>query len=143
MRQETRRQGIISNAQFSSLSPGLLVSLSDVSLSPCLPLARIAIQHQEQGMSARAMKWASAVSTRGETEAALDEVFEQVNAGLNGATPDVAFVFVSPQHKPRYETVNSALVHELRPKHILGCSGGGIIGGAREIEQAPALSLTA
>lgn len=82
------------------------------------------------------MRWASAISDRSGAEA-LDEVLAAVRSRL--ATIDLALVFASPALAravaPRLADLGAATV--------IGCSGGGIIGDAREIEDRPALSLTA
>jgi small ligand-binding sensory domain FIST len=36
-----------------------------------------------------------------------------------------------------------ALAETLLPEHVVGCSAGGIIGAGREVEERPALSITA
>ena len=56
--------------------------------------------------------------------------------------PDVIFVFSSIHHVAYWSL---SVVHWGRFPHarILGCSGGGVIGGGYEIEQTPALSMTA
>src|SRR3982750_1637816 len=90
-----------------------------------------------------AMKWASAVSTETTTEDALKDVCAQISSELKGARPDVAFVFASREHRADYSRVPASIAKRLNPNHVLGCSGGGIIGAAREFERTPALSVTA
>jgi small ligand-binding sensory domain FIST len=88
------------------------------------------------------MKWASTASTK----PALDEAIEEVVGRVRGELPegiDFAVVFVSPHHGARYVEMSTALRSRLRPRVLIGCSAGGVIGGGREIEEAPGLSLTA
>jgi small ligand-binding sensory domain FIST len=89
------------------------------------------------------MIWASAVSKELETGEALDEAILKIKAGLKGRNPDALFLFVSPHHSDAYDLILERLNEELSPKHLIGCSGGGVIGGGREVEDNPGLSLTA
>jgi small ligand-binding sensory domain FIST len=88
------------------------------------------------------MKWASAISLENQTDAALREVIGAIEAQLNGAVPDVAFLFVSPHHRAAAATLSHALYSQLGIRHLLGCTGGGIIGGGSETEQVASVSLT-
>ena len=76
------------------------------------------------------MKWSSAISTESDTDKALDEALAKVGADLHGEKPDVVFLFVSPQHKKNYARIGAAVVKFLDPRHMLGCSGGAVIGDA-------------
>ncbi|MCP5419628.1 MAG: FIST C-terminal domain-containing protein [Gammaproteobacteria bacterium] len=89
------------------------------------------------------MKWSSAVSIANQLEPAVRQVTEQVLDELQGQPPDLAFVFVSPHHQDRYGDVPALLGGCLGAKVLLGCSAGGVIGGCHEVEEQPALSLTA
>jgi small ligand-binding sensory domain FIST len=82
------------------------------------------------------VRWASAISDRSESDALEDAI-----AGLRGRLDalDLAIVFASPllarAVAPRLAGVGATTV--------VGCSGAGIIGAEREIEDRPALSITA
>jgi len=89
------------------------------------------------------MRWASAISTVPDLDAAIDETATALRRGLGDVRPDLAIVFVSPHHQPAYERVPRVIAERLAPAMLLGCSGGGIIGGGREIEDEPAVSVTA
>ncbi|MEI6231752.1 MAG: FIST N-terminal domain-containing protein [Planctomycetota bacterium] len=89
------------------------------------------------------MKWASAISTDADTDKALDDVLSKITTDLHGEKPDVAFLFISPQHRANYARAGAAVNKRLEPQHLLGCSGGAVIGGGREVEHAPAISITA
>lgn len=89
------------------------------------------------------MIWASAISKELESGDALDEAIEKLRAGLGGNSPDALFVFVSPHHSDSYDLILDRLKQTLKPKHLIGCSGGGVIGAGREVEDNPGLSLTA
>ncbi|MDE2292046.1 MAG: FIST C-terminal domain-containing protein [Elusimicrobia bacterium] len=88
------------------------------------------------------MEWASALSEHADTAKAVAECSRAVREGKDGP-PDVAFVFPSSHHSEHYQSVPALIVEELGAKHVLGCSGGGIIGAGREVERKAALSVVA
>ena len=88
------------------------------------------------------MKWASTASAKATLGEAIEEVVGRVGRELREGIA-LAVVFVSPQHASRYDEVADTLRSRLRPRILIGCSAGGVIGGGREIEDAPGLSLTA
>ncbi|HEY6177569.1 MAG TPA: FIST N-terminal domain-containing protein [Kofleriaceae bacterium] len=83
------------------------------------------------------MRWASAISDRASGVDALNEAVATVRGRLDRI--DLAIVFASPslakQLAPRLADIPAAT--------LVGCSGAGIIGAAREIEDRPAVSVTA
>ena len=92
------------------------------------------------------MKWASALSTRPSLEAAVDEVVQQAQQSLE-ATADLALIFISATFASEFPRLLPLLEERLSVPHVIGCGGGGVIGqGAKgnikEVEGAPALSLT-
>jgi small ligand-binding sensory domain FIST len=89
------------------------------------------------------MQWVSALSEAVETRRAAQEAAAQAAALLGGAPPDLAFVFFSPHHRADCTDIVEAIAETLLPRHWVGCSGGGIIGAGREVEDRPALSVTA
>ncbi|MFQ6031018.1 MAG: FIST N-terminal domain-containing protein, partial [Dehalococcoidia bacterium] len=56
---------------------------------------------------------------------------------------DLAAAFVSAHHYNQYDSVPSLIREKLNSPLVLGCSGGGIIGNGLEVEQRPAVSITA
>ncbi|HEY3322753.1 MAG TPA: FIST N-terminal domain-containing protein [Planctomycetota bacterium] len=88
------------------------------------------------------MKWASALSLSPQFGTAISEAAATVQRRLGGLRPDIVFVFVSPHHRASFPKIPGELLSRLNPRHILGCSGGGVIGDGREAEQVAALSLT-
>ena len=89
------------------------------------------------------MKWSSASSDNSSMEEALDRCVASVREDLGSETVDLAVVFASPHHREAYERISEMVTERLSPKHIIGCSAGGVIGGGREIEQRAGFSLTA
>lgn len=95
---------------------------------------------------AKQWKWTNAISTRASLEAAVKEVVEEAQSGLD-APADLALVFISSAFASEYSRLMPLLREQLKARAIIGCSGGGIIGTnpgepAEEIEGEPALSLT-
>jgi small ligand-binding sensory domain FIST len=89
------------------------------------------------------MQFVSALSDSLEAEDAVTECLGRLQELLKGAKPDLLFVFVSPHHRDTYSFILESLLEGLKPGTLLGCSGGGVIGGGRELEDAPGLSVTA
>jgi len=76
---------------------------------------------------------------------ATGEVVGQVMDGLGDASrpPDLAVLFVTAAHAGAMEDIAGAVRSMLRPGTLLGCTAESIVGGAREIEQRPAVALWA
>jgi small ligand-binding sensory domain FIST len=89
------------------------------------------------------IKVASALSELIDSSAAVAECVEKLRLDLGGRKPDALFLFVSPHHRDAYALIQETLLDGLKPRLLLGCSGGGVIGGARELEETPGLSVTA
>ncbi len=87
------------------------------------------------------MKWASAISVVDDSAAAVAQVVAATARSLGNADADLAILFVSPHHATAYSSIAGAVASELGGASVIGCSGGGIIGGDREVERVPALSL--
>lgn len=89
------------------------------------------------------MRWSSTVVESTDLDQAVETATTAVHAEMDGHAIDLAIVFLSPHFAPRYLEFPEILRDFLNHGHLLGCSAGGVIGGGREIEQRPALSLTA
>lgn len=89
------------------------------------------------------MPYAARLVTDSDTPRAVADVCRSIASQLGGARPDLAFVFASPTHAARFEEIAETLRTELNCRHVLGCSGESIAGGAQEIEQQAALSVWA
>ncbi len=88
------------------------------------------------------MQWASAVSTEQDTATAISAAAAAVRSELHAA-PDLIVAFASAHHRDRYNEVSALARRELGSGLLIGCSAGGVIGGGKEVEQQPGLSLTA
>ena len=90
------------------------------------------------------MRWASAVSSRVSLHDAVVECSAEVRTQLGGGTePDLVLAFVSPHFHAQYEEVPEAVRAWFPEAALLGCTGAGVIGAGREVEDAPGLSITA
>lgn len=88
------------------------------------------------------MRWASAVDTDSSLRSAVEHAAESVYLGLGRREPDLAVVFVSTEHAAHFDAVPALLKREFENVFVFGCSGSGVIGGGREIEDRPAFALT-
>ncbi|MEM9154319.1 MAG: FIST N-terminal domain-containing protein [Cyanobacteria bacterium P01_F01_bin.33] len=117
------------------------------------------------------MQWVNALSTKPSLEAALQDVVTQAKArlvdrpqavmvGAGAADPnesapafdgssarvktdaDLAILFISSAFASEYARVLPLLQDLLSVKVLVGCSGGGIVGGDREVEANPAIALS-
>ncbi|WP_026100819.1 FIST N-terminal domain-containing protein [Synechococcus sp. PCC 7336] len=92
------------------------------------------------------MQWANALSTQPSLEAALTEVVETALSQLGpveeSAAVDLALIFVSAAFASEYPRIVPLLQTLLPARVLVGCSGGGIVGGGAEIEDMPAVSLS-
>jgi small ligand-binding sensory domain FIST len=74
---------------------------------------------------------------------AVGEAVGQVLDGLGDERPDLVMLFASPHHIGAMEDIVSSVRGLLDPTVLLGGSAGAVIGGGREVEDSPALSLFA
>ncbi|HJT78855.1 MAG TPA: FIST N-terminal domain-containing protein [Gemmataceae bacterium] len=86
------------------------------------------------------MPFSAALSTLAPTGPAVEEACARLQENWTG-TPDLAVTFFSPHHAGAAEEIAAALRQRLQPRCLLGCVGEAIIGGDREVEGGPALSL--
>ncbi len=91
----------------------------------------------------RPMKWASFVSEEPCLDVAVQQCFGEINRALDGCQPDLLLLFASDHHADDYSAVPQEVRQYFASTRFLGCSGGGVVGGGREVEHSPALSMTA
>jgi small ligand-binding sensory domain FIST len=85
--------------------------------------------------------FASALSTKVDSDAAIEEVSRALAAGLAGRKPDFAAVFVSHHHGTAIESLGPRLAQATGARVLIGCTGEGIVGTTQEIERGAAISL--
>lgn len=88
------------------------------------------------------MPFASALSEHPLPTHAVGEVVGTVLEAL-GEAPDVAVLFVSAGHTGALEDIASAVRQLIRPRVLVGCTAGAVVGGDREVEDHAAISLFA
>src|SRR4051794_16496583 len=87
-----------------------------------------------------AMRFHASVSDHETAAEAVDDVIDQAMDATGGVI-DVAFLFFTPHYRDDVERIVEKVWLELDPQTVIGCSAEGVIGGEREIERAPGLSL--
>jgi small ligand-binding sensory domain FIST len=87
--------------------------------------------------------FASGLSEHPVPTQAVGEAVGQVLDGLGDERPDLAVIFASPHHVGAFEDIAPAVRALLDPTVLLGCSAVAVIGGSREVEDRPALSIFA
>lgn len=88
------------------------------------------------------MKWISTVSERPSLKDAVHETTEKILRGLGSDHPDLIVVFVSEHYNEDYDRLPELTKGPLAGGLLIGCSAGGVIGGGKEVEQRPGLSIT-
>ncbi len=88
-----------------------------------------------------APRFAAALSTDADTELALEKILDSLSSDMAGVSIDLVCVFVSHHHGEALEHLGPRLARSLSAKVLIGSSGETIIGGAREVEEGPALSV--
>jgi small ligand-binding sensory domain FIST len=89
------------------------------------------------------MRWASALSTELQLDAAVAECGDVLDAALDGSAPDLIAGFVSPDFADRWSRLPGLLTRRFPGAALVGCSALGVVGGGREIEGERALALIA
>ena len=87
--------------------------------------------------------FAAAMSIDADPGSAAGEVIGSVLEQLGGLSPDLAVLFVAGSHVEHLADLVSAVQATLEPGVALAVSAMGILGGAREAERGPGLSLWA
>jgi len=89
------------------------------------------------------MKWSSSIAEGLSIDLALKQCIAEVQSKLGPGSVDLAVIFVSPHYQSSYFEIPMQVINGLGCKTLLGCSAAGIIGGGREVEHRPAVSLLA
>jgi small ligand-binding sensory domain FIST len=86
------------------------------------------------------MPFAAALSTAEPTLRAVQEVCAQTRARL-ADDADLAILFFSTHHARAADVLARTVQQRFSPRCLLGCVAESVLGGEREIEQSPAVSL--
>ncbi len=88
--------------------------------------------------------FAAGLSQHPDAAEATGEVVGRVLEGLGGRRePDLAVLFVTPAHARALPDIVRTISTTLAPKALLGCAAVSVVGGSREVERGPGLSLWA
>ena len=92
-----------------------------------------------------ARPFAAALSEHPNAAVATGDVVGRVLEGLGdlGQPPDLALVFVTPVHASSLDEIAATIRATLSPGALLGCAAVSVVGGEREVERGPAISLWA
>lgn len=74
---------------------------------------------------------------------AAAEAAAQAAGSMGGDTPNLVVVFVADEHRDAFDDVAAHLTERFEGAAIIGCTGQGIVGGSRELESGPAVSVCA
>ena len=90
-------------------------------------------------------QFAAALSEHPNAAVATGDVVGRVLEGLGDASepPDLAMVFVTPAHASELHEIVATVNATLRPRAMLGCAAISVVGGEREVERGPGISLWA
>lgn len=89
------------------------------------------------------MAWVSVSETGSNLSTLVAAAADRLHAALSGRAPDLVIVFVTPHFASYYGHLPALLRERFEDALIVGCSAGGVIGGGLEVENRPALSITA
>ncbi|HEX8803283.1 MAG TPA: FIST N-terminal domain-containing protein, partial [Acidimicrobiales bacterium] len=89
------------------------------------------------------MPFAAALSQHPDAAEATGDAVGRVLEGLAGATPDLAVLFCSPHHVGALGDIAATVRRVLAPGVLLGAGSAAVVGGDREVEDGPAVSLWA
>lgn len=87
------------------------------------------------------MKWTSSIGVSESFENGLRAAIDETKQRLGRADADLGFLFVSHAFRQQLIDLWPTLVNEVPVKTLIGCTGGGIIGNAQEVEDRAAVSL--
>jgi len=83
------------------------------------------------------------LSTHEDGREAARAALDAALAPLGGHPADLVLLFVAPQHEDMQRAIIDIATDRVEGATVLGCSAGGVIGGRREIEDAPAVAAWA
>jgi len=99
------------------------------------------ITQATQHKTSTTLQFASALSRKTDTEAAVRDLADAIRSQIGQATLDLGLVFFSAHHAEKSRLIAAMLQEELHIDVCLGCSGEGVIAGEEELETAAALTL--
>jgi small ligand-binding sensory domain FIST len=89
------------------------------------------------------MRFVSALTTRTDWTEAAEDLARQAHPRLASGRSDLLLLFVHPRFAAHAQPLAEQLRISLAARHLVGCTGAGIIGHNDEIEHQPAAALLA
>jgi len=89
------------------------------------------------------MKWCSALSQSPDLVAAIREAAASLREELAGEEPNLLLLFLSEHHREGFREASALVGSEFGSGLLLGCTARSVIGGGKEVEHGPAVSLAA
>lgn len=89
------------------------------------------------------MRWASAVTSVPHATAAVAALRDELLPRLDGNRPDLVLAFATPHYADALGRLPELIAAAFAPGRFIGCTATGVIGGGREVEDEPALAITA
>lgn len=90
-----------------------------------------------------APRFAGALSIEADSPRAIRTAIAELEAGLDGMTPDLVLAFATHHHGPALEGLGPALARASGARVVAGCTAESVIGGSREVEGRPGIALWA
>ncbi len=87
------------------------------------------------------MRFACSITTASDAAQAVDEMLETIGARLTPGMVDLAMLFATAHFEDDLPEVIERFGSAFPGATLLGCSAGGTIGGDREVEHGPSMSL--
>ena len=89
------------------------------------------------------MHWVSSISENPDLFQAFNECSQSLFESLEGKQPDLIVGFPSEHHSEHFSELSQLVDQFFGNATFFGCSGAGVIGGGKEVEQVPSLALCA
>lgn len=83
------------------------------------------------------MNFKSAITTATD----VNRIVADLSDSVSGVKPDLAMLFVSPHFEEECDEILTGILDSTNARNLVGCTGDGIIGPDREVENAPAVAL--
>lgn len=90
-----------------------------------------------------APRFASALSTSTDAAQAIRSALDELDAGLDGARPDLVAAFATHHYGDALEALGPRIARATGSPAVFGCTAESIIGGSREVQGSAGLSLFA
>ena len=89
------------------------------------------------------MRFASTLATGARPARSIERTLAELRAALGGAAPDLVTCFLAAEHADQAEELVLRLRAAFPRAALLGCTARSVIGGGRELEDAPGVALLA